>query len=215
MSRPGGAGARQGGGCCYHGHSTRTVAVSPSTAPAGVRSRRLELGCGERPTPGYLHQDITVLPGVQLDFTCDPWEIPLPPGSLEEVLALGLVEHLRFAEVRKTLAHVHGLLVTGGGFLFDVPDMRVWSEYLFHVTHGQAERAPFEPEHVWATVYGWQRWPGDEHKSGWTRDSILEAVREAGFTDHEEGVEVFLSRGLERRRFGRPHDAHVYLRAIK
>ena len=158
-----------------------------SLAPSGDRPRRLELGCGDRPTPGYLHQDITALPGVTLDYTCPPWEIPLPDASLDEVLALGLVEHLRFAEVRATLARVSALLVPGGSFLFDVPDMRVWSEYLYHVTHGQPELVPFEPEHVWSTIYGWQRWPGDEHKSGWTREGILDAVRNAGFTDHEEG----------------------------
>src|SRR4051794_17419966 len=95
------------------------------------RSRRLELGCGQRPTPGYLHQDITAQEGVSLDFTCPPWELPLEAGSLDEVLALGLVEHLRFQEVHATLAKVRELLVPGGAFLFDVPDMTVWSEYLF------------------------------------------------------------------------------------
>jgi predicted SAM-dependent methyltransferase len=182
---------------------------------AGERLRRLELGCGERPTPGYLHQDVTPQPGVRLDFTCNPWELPLPDGSLDEVLALGLVEHLRFAEVHATLAKVRALLVPGGAFLFDVPDMQVWSEYLFHLTHGRSELVPFEPQHVWSTFYGWQRWPGDEHKSGWTRESLLVAVKEAGFSAHEEGVQVFLSRGFERRRFTRPGDAHLYLRAVK
>lgn len=175
----------------------------------------LELGSGERPSPGYLHQDITPQPGVDLDYTCPPWDLPIEPGSLSEVLALGLMEHLRFEEFRATLKKVREMLAAGATFLFDVPDMKVWSEYLYNLTHDQAERNPFTPEHVWSTVYGWQRWPGDEHKSGWTRDSLLAALDEAGFSSHEEGVEVFTSRGIVRRRMTRPPDAHLYIKAIK
>ena len=54
---------------------------------------KLELGVGERPTEGYLHQDISNAGGVKLDFVCPPWEIPVEDNSLTEVLALGVVEH--------------------------------------------------------------------------------------------------------------------------
>jgi len=189
------------------------VPLRGDTQPAVLEM--LELGSGERPTPGYLHQDITIMPGVSLDFTCNPWEIPLAEGALVEVLALGLMEHLRFNEVKQTLRHMHTLLRPGGAFLFDVPDMQVWSEYLFNLTHGQSEKNPFPDYHIWSTMYGWQRWPGDEHKSGWTRDSLLQELQAAGFNGWEEGVTVFTSKGIERRRFGRPADAHLYIKAIK
>lgn len=180
-----------------------------------MRLTKLELGAGERPTPGYLHQDITRQPGVELDFACNPWEVDLPEGSLTEVIALGQVEHMRFEEVRKTLAHLARLLQPGGAFVFDVPDMRVWSEYLYNVTHGAADKNPFTAEHVWATMFGWQRWPGDEHKSGWTAESLSEAVSAAGLTPAISTPAIFTSRGLERRRFNRPEDAHIYMLATK
>jgi len=180
-----------------------------------VKSDKLELGCGGRPTPGYLHQDITQQPGVELDFTCVPWEIDLPENSLSEVIGLGIMEHLRFDEFRTTLAHIRKILKPGGVFLFDVPDMKVWSEYLFNVTHGQSEKNPFSDEHVWSTIYGWQRWPGDEHKCGWVEETLLEEIKKAGFSSIETGVQVFTSRGFERRRFGRPEDAHIYVKAAK
>ncbi len=176
---------------------------------------RLELGCGARPTPGYLHQDVTAQEGVELDFICTPCEIALPEASLTEIIALGVMEHLRFAEVHETLAHLHGLLKEGGELLFDVPDMKVWAEYLMNVTHGASEKNPFTDEHVWSTIYGWQRWPGDEHKSGWTRESITDALTDAGFQTISEGVEHFTEKGFERRRFGRPEDAHLYMKAIR
>ena len=128
---------------------------------------KLELGSGEKPTLGYLHQDIINHPAVKLDFICNPWEIQLPENTLSEVLALAVMEHLRFKEFKKTLRHIYKILKKGGGFLFDVPDMKVWSEYLYNLTHGMQHKNPFPTKHIWATFYGWQRWPGDEHKCGW------------------------------------------------
>ena len=179
------------------------------------KPNKLELGSGERCTPGYLHHDIVPIEGAKLDFVCKPWEIPLDEGSISEILALGVMEHMRFDNVGKTLRHMYLLLQDGGEFLLDVPDMKVWSEYLLNVTHDHPEKNPFPPEHVWRTIYGWQRWEGDEHKSGWTRDMILRALKEAGFEKIEEGVELFTSKGFERRRFARPEDAHIYLKVTK
>lgn len=176
---------------------------------------KLELGCGMNPTPGYLHQDITIVENTKLDFICDPWEISIEENTLEEVIALGMIEHLRYKEVELLLHHVRKLLQPKGEFLFDVPDMQIWSEYLFNLTHDQSEKNPFEDYHIWSTFYGWQRWPGDEHKSGWTRKSIVQKVEEAGFSKIIEGVEIFTEKGFERGRFTREGDAHVYIKAIK
>ena len=77
---------------------------------------KLELGVGERPTEGYLHQDISNNSSVNLDFACPPWLIPIDDNSLTEVLALGVVEHLRFEEVSKTAANVYRMLAPGGCF---------------------------------------------------------------------------------------------------
>jgi predicted SAM-dependent methyltransferase len=176
---------------------------------------KLEIGCGNRPTPGYLHQDITVQENVKLDFICNPWEINLPTGSFSEVIALAVIEHLRFEEVKKTLKHVYYLLEEGGAFLFDVPDMKVWSEYLYNMLHGMSEKNPFPDIHIWNTFYGWQRWEGDEHKSGWSKETILKEVIGAGYTSFEEGSQIFTSIGIHRGRFDRTGDAHIYMKAIK
>jgi predicted SAM-dependent methyltransferase len=176
---------------------------------------KLELGCGDKPTPGYLHQDITQLENIKLNFVCNPWVIELPENSLSQVLALGVMEHITFEGVRKTLKHMHFLLKKGGEFLFDVPDMTVWSEYLYNMLHGMSSNNPFPDSHVWNTVYGWQRWPGDEHRSGWTRGSLIKEVVTAGYEKVEEGAEIFTSLGIARGRFTRSGDAHLYIKAIK
>ena len=176
---------------------------------------KLELGSGERPTAGYLHQDTVSRPSIKLDFVCSPWEIPLKENSLSEVIALGVMEHLRFVEFEATLKYIYKILRKGGTFLFDVPDMKIWSEYLYNLTHGHQKRNPFPPKHIWSTFYGWQRWPGDEHKSGWIREDIIKLIKEVGFSKIEEGVHIFTSKGIERGRFTRTGDAHIYIKAIK
>ena len=138
---------------------------------------KLEIGSGEKPTSGYLHQDVYEVPGIKLDFVSNPWQIDLKEESISEVIAIGVIEHLRFDEFDKTIKHVFNLLKPGGEFLFDVPDMKIWSEYLYNLTHGMSEKNPFPDKHIWSTVYGWQRWPGDEHKSGWIKENLIEKLR--------------------------------------
>ena len=172
---------------------------------------RLELGSGQRPSPGYLHNDRNAFPGI--DLVCNPWEIDLEPGSLVEVLALGVVEHLSYDEARLTFAKIHSLLAPGGEFLFDVPDIPVWCKYVHDWSEGR--ETPFPIEHLLATLYGWQRWPGDEHRSGWYQELVAREIADAGFTGLEHGVEIFTGRGIVRNRMSRPADAHIYCRATK
>lgn len=173
--------------------------------------KKLEIGCGQRPTPGYIHNDINEFEGV--DVVSVPWEIDIPDGSLDEVLALGSIEHMTYEQVGLTFANVHRMLATGGIFLFDVPDIPVWCRYV--VDHFEGRPAPFDIEHLMSTLYGWQRWPGDEHKSGWWRERLEQALQKAGFQRLDFGVEQFVDRGHRRNRFERPHDAHIYVCAHK
>ena len=172
---------------------------------------KLEIGCGQRPTPGYIHNDLNDFEGV--DIVGSPWEIDLPSNSLSEVLALGVIEHLTYEQVNKTFSNVHRLLKSGGEFVFDVPDIPIWCEYV--VKHFQGENIPFEIDHVFATLYGWQRWPGDEHKSGWYKEKLERVLNESGFIKLQFGVASMKERGHSRNRMDRPLDAHIYCVATK
>jgi predicted SAM-dependent methyltransferase len=181
-----------------------------------MKYEKLELGSGQRPTPGYLHQDITGQPGVELDFNCQIWEIPLKENSLSEIIALASMEHLNFADFSKALKHIHKLLAPGGIFLFDVPDIKIWSEYLYDIAHNMPEKSPFSQEHVFATFWGWQRWPGDEHKCAWLKDDLFRHLKEIGFSEISfEDTNIFTSRGIFRDRFKNPANAHLYIKAVK
>jgi len=176
---------------------------------------KLELGSGERPTAGYLHQDILQL-SVPLDYICKAWEVPIEKESLHEVIAIAVMEHLRINEFRDTLKHVYNLLEPGGVFYFDVPDIKVWSKYLFLVTNApimeNSKDVPYSKTDVYKTIIGWQRWEGDEHKSLWT--DVCFEVAGAGFSSVTEGLEDIKQR-VHRDRFYRPENAHIYIKAVK
>lgn len=169
---------------------------------------RVELGSGQRPTPGFVSTDSFPHPGLEL--VCDAWELDFPDESCSEVLALGVMEHLTFQQFADTVANVRRMLKPGGEFLFDVPDLAVWCRYLVDWSEGRP--TPFPIAHIQSTLYGWQRWPGDEHKSGYTRETLMLAM--SGWT-LRFGVHQFLERGYERRRMTRPEDAHLYVCATK
>lgn len=172
---------------------------------------KLEIGCGQRPTPGYIHNDINAFPDVEL--VCNPWEISLNNESLDEVLALGVVEHLTYEQVGMTVANVHRMLRRGGFFYFDVPDLLVWCRYA--VDHLEGRSTPFPIEHILSTLYGWQRWPGDEHKSGWYEEKLVQMLERAEFRSAKFGVELFQQHGIERNRMQNSADAHLYCVALK
>jgi len=167
---------------------------------------KLEIGSGKRPTPGYLHNDVNAFEGI--DFVGNPWDLDIEPGSLTEVLALGVVEHFSYEEARRAFHRVREMLAPNGEFIFDVPDLPVWCGYV--VDYFAGKPTPFPIQHVLATLYGWQRWPGDEHRSGWYADLLEEELLYAGFDSFQYGVEGFLARGHSRNRMTRPADAHIY-----
>ncbi len=171
---------------------------------------KLEIGAGQRPTPGYVATDITAHDGVAGVAAQD---IDLPDDSLEEVLALGMVEHLTYSQARATFANVHRMLIPGGTFLFDVPDFPVWCQYLIDAANDRP--TPFSHEHILMTIYGWQRWPGDEHRSGWTRAMLDKELVDFPDVDIRRDATEFLMRGHDRRRFHRLEDAHLYVVAVK
>jgi predicted SAM-dependent methyltransferase len=177
---------------------------------------KIELGSGERPTSGYLHQDIIQL-STTLDFLCPAWELPVEINSISEVIAIAVMEHLRIEDFRKTLTHVYNILRHGGVFYFDVPDIKVWSYYLYTIVNSpefeNSNSVPYTKTDIYKTIVGWNRWPGDEHKSLWTREDIEYELKQSGFYIFD-GLEDIKSR-VHRDRFYRPENAHIYIKAVK
>jgi predicted SAM-dependent methyltransferase len=171
---------------------------------------KLELGAGHRPTLGYEHNDLH--PFYHVEHVGNPWMIDLPDGSVEEVLALGLIEHLTYQQAYDTFRNVARMLTSDGKFYFDVPDYPVWVNYYLKTYDGGDIGIPLE--HVRGTLLGWGRWPGDEHKYGWDADHLSDTLGQCGLTAISWDVQPFKDRA-SRNRFTRSWDAHLYVTAAK
>jgi predicted SAM-dependent methyltransferase len=175
---------------------------------------KLELGAGHRPSRGYEHNDRC--PFDHIEHVGDPWMLDLPDGSIDEILALAFVEHLTFGQALDTFRAAHRMLRRGGWFLFDVPDYPVWAGmYLAHLA-GE-DWPPVTLEHCRLTLFGWGRWPGDEHKYGWDSDLLGSTLERCGFSDYRISKlcpDEFPARA-HRDRFTNPADAHLYVAALR
>jgi predicted SAM-dependent methyltransferase len=176
--------------------------------------KKLEIGCGDRPSPGFMHQDVINLikgDGEKLDFECLPWEICEKDFDL--IIAVGVMEHLRFVEFEKTIEHFLKILSVNGQFLFDVPNLKIWCQYYIDSCNGK--KTPCEHFHILNTLYGWQRWNGDEHKSGWDESKLHEIIAAKNYCgtsfkiEISDSAEIFKALGIKRNRFERPWDGAV------
>jgi SAM-dependent methyltransferase len=156
---------------------------------------------------GWLCNDIAeaaaVWPGITIVGPC--WSLPLPDNSVDEIMAKGMIEHLTYHEVARAFAEWRRVLKPGGFFSGEVPDVDEYiREYLKMRTgqttiggegDSQATRSGGEPDDFEActgidrwlrrALYGWQRWPGDEHRSGWTEE-LFKFYIEKHFGGHHE-----------------------------
>lgn len=73
---------------------------------------RINLGCGNHPTPGWLNLDVVALPGVQLVWDLENLPYPIPDGCVERIEASHVLEHvLAFMPLMEEL---HRILAPGG-----------------------------------------------------------------------------------------------------
>ena len=85
--------------------------------------RKLEVGCGQSPHPGYEHLDINPkLPCIE--YVAPMNSIPVDDNTFEEVLAIHVIEHQSWREVFPTLKEWMRVLKPGGKIHIDTPNLR-------------------------------------------------------------------------------------------
>ena len=126
--------------------------------------KKLNLGCGKYPLPGYFNVD----EHEPADLQTDVWDVVF--SNLEEVRMDHFLEHIPWTQTHALLTRVHGWLREGGLLRVEVPDMAAIFE---RGTGGDWLRY----------VYGSQQHEGEFHRAGFTAVSLYTALDEAGFTD--------------------------------
>lgn len=131
---------------------------------------RLNLGAGATSIEGYLSVDLQGDPDIRADVR----EIPLATGSVDEIMAIHLFEHLPRWDTERTLAEWHRVLRPGGKLVLELPDLIKCCQ---NILSGREDRAG-----LWG-LYGDPVY-GDElmcHRWGWSGEALATELRLAGF----------------------------------
>ncbi len=84
--------------------------------------RRLQLGCGPCPAPGWINADRTAAPGVDLvgDIRAG---LALESGSVDHAVAIHLLQDLFWPDIPGVLKEIRRVLRPGGVLRLGLPDM--------------------------------------------------------------------------------------------
>jgi len=141
---------------------------------------QINVGCGELRLDGYLNIDRY---DDRADLVADP--MTLEYEDVDEVRMDHVLEHVAIRETGPLLHHLAGWLRSGGQMVVEVPDME---EMMAH------------PGPNWLTdIYGVQIHEGEFHRSGWTAESLVDALYLTGVKP--EKVSRFRSTHPYRRDF--------------
>lgn len=105
--------------------------------------------------------------------------------SVEMIYSSHLLEHIPHIELEKTILRWYSVLTPGGILQINVPDLAWAAKQLVKLTNGQlleGEYNQFNGERGLQVIfYGSQAHDGEYHKSGFTKDSLHELLKSAGF----------------------------------
>jgi predicted SAM-dependent methyltransferase len=135
---------------------------------------RINLGCGHIPFHDYVNIDMRDLPGT--DVVADAGNLPIEPGTVQELYSAHMLEH--FPEEllrRRLLPYWRTLLAPGGIFRAVVPDGQAMLQGVAAGTY------PFKDFHE--VLFGGQDYAGDFHYALFTPDTLADLLREAAFND--------------------------------
>jgi predicted SAM-dependent methyltransferase len=138
---------------------------------------KLNLGCGGDVRTGYDNIDLYVSrPGV---IKADAAHLPYDPGTVEEIIAIDVLEHFSHREIKAVLGHWCALLQPGGTLIVRCPDARKQAELLL---------AGFWPPETFSyMVYGGQDSPGNFHKACFTMELLIGLIESNGLRiEHRE-----------------------------
>jgi predicted SAM-dependent methyltransferase len=88
---------------------------------AARRSRRVEIGAGPHPQPGYIHVDVDP-DAADLEVRAVAWDLPFPTAWATEILAIHSLEHIPPNRLHATLTEWHRVLRPNGLLRVHVPN---------------------------------------------------------------------------------------------
>lgn len=124
---------------------------------------RLNVGAGACPIPGYVNLDIKS--GTPI------WELPYDDGTVDEIRASHVLEHVSYIKTTEVLAHWHAKLKDGGIVKIAVPNL----EYIFRKMQTETD------ENLEGYLFGGHDDEHDVHMAGFTEAKLHAQLRSVGF----------------------------------
>jgi predicted SAM-dependent methyltransferase len=131
---------------------------------------KLELGAGDRPTPGFIHNDARPLPDIEI--VCPVEEITAHvKGHADEIRATHLLEHFSWRDTVALLTEWRELVIPGGKVYIEVPNL-TWQTNAHAGGHDDIE--------IVNLIFGDQDYEGNYHKAAFTERLLRRRMEEAG-----------------------------------
>jgi SAM-dependent methyltransferase len=149
-----------------------------------MTARRIEIGSGHRPRPGYIHVDYdATLPDLQILARAD--RLPIPSDWAAEIVAVHVLEHVSAQRLAFAIAEWRRVLRPGGALEVHVPNGLSVSRMLAETT---------ELDQFWRlqnAIFGYWAGPADtnpatfpgspDHKLLFTPAMLEKILSNAGF----------------------------------
>lgn len=144
---------------------------------------RLNLGCGDKILPGFVNVDVVeARAGMRPDVICDLHRLhPFADGSVDEVMAIHVVEHFWRWEVEAVLREWIRVLRPGGRMILECPNLLSAARELLANPQQRARGDQAGQRSMWV-FYGDPAWkdPLMIHRWGYTPDSLADLMRSVG-----------------------------------
>jgi tetratricopeptide (TPR) repeat protein/SAM-dependent methyltransferase len=164
----------------------QSVSTRPASLPASQPVRgpvRLNLGCGDKILPGYVNVDVVASrAGRKPDVQCDLHLLePFADDSVDEILAVHVVEHFWRWEVLDVLKEWVRVLKPGGRMVLECPNLISACEEFLRDPEVAASGGRAGQRSMWV-FYGDPQWrdPYMVHRWGYTPKSLAALMAEAG-----------------------------------
>lgn len=136
---------------------------------------RLNLGSGKKRILGYTNVDID--PGCEPDILCDILFLPMEEGTVEEIMAIHVFEHLWLIDIPIALREWKRVLVPGGKLVLEMPCLDKIVRNLLITDNDQMT--------LWG-LYGDPMRSRDKnayelHKWCWNEKTLVNVLDKAGF----------------------------------
>lgn len=153
-----------------------------------VRPVRLHLGCGPRRWPGFVNVDMD-----QGDVLADVRNLPYEPGTVDEIQAIHLFEHLPRWDAANTLKHWHALLKPKGLLVLELP---CFDKIMQMYAQGEREERLI----LWG-LFGDPKYrnPAMMHQWCWSEEELSQEIRNCGFARYRLAEPKFHHRRRDMR----------------